>query len=262
MLAILTLALLATLRNRLARAAQTQAACTRWRRLPRAAVAPAVDPAPTASPYDSDTAGAAAPSNALQALARREPVSPPGSPPGHAEAPTAAAGAAPSEGSGAGTVQVEEGEGWTVVRGFAAAHDQLETLQALLEYRRGRGREGPAEAQRRTACRGRRIRGGNELSRKVRDTGQRGAQLNPPIRVCGSSFAVPSPHSSLSRLGGAVGGRAVRSSVCMCATATKDRSKGFCKYNESALKRKKTRKSGPCAAVAPLCRERAGPLPR
>ena len=32
--------------------------------------------------------------------------------------------------------------------------------------------------------------------------------------------------SSLSRLGGAVGGRAVRRGVCVCATATKDRSQG------------------------------------
>mmetsp|Transcript_15892 Transcript_15892/g.50774 ORF Transcript_15892/g.50774 Transcript_15892/m.50774 type:complete len:141 (-) Transcript_15892:1015-1437(-) len=134
MLAMLPLALLAALRNRLARTAQTQAARTRWRRLPRAAVAPAVDAAQSASPYDSDTADATRPSNAQWTPARREPISPPGSRQGHAEAPTAATDAAPSEGTGTGPAQMEEGDGWRVVRGFAAAHDQLETLQALLEY--------------------------------------------------------------------------------------------------------------------------------
>ena len=33
-------------------------------------------------------------------------------------------------------VDVEEGDGWQVVRGFAAAHGQLETLNVLLEYAR------------------------------------------------------------------------------------------------------------------------------
>ena len=62
------------------------------------------------------------------------------------------------------------------------------------------------------------------LSRKVRDAGQRDAQLNPPIRV-GLLLRCPIS-SSLSRLGGAAGGRAVRRGVCVCATATKDRLQG------------------------------------
>ena len=66
------------------------------------------------------------------------------------------------------------------------------------------------------------------LSRKVRNAGQRGAQLNEPSHTClCSSFAVPSPHLfPACGLGGAVGGRAVRRGVCVCATATKDRSQG------------------------------------
>ena len=47
--------------------------------------------------------------------------------------------------------------------------------------------------------------------------------------------------SSLSRLGGAVGGRAVRHGVCVCATATKDRSQrtiGFVLLTTKALSKK------------------------
>ena len=46
--------------------------------------------------------------------------------------------------------------------------------------------------------------------------------------------------SPLSRLGGAAGGRAVRCGVCMCATATKDRSQDHWACiinNEGALKK-------------------------
>ena len=48
------------------------------------------------------------------------------------------------------------------------------------------------------------------LSRKVRNAGQRDAQgTTLPSHTClCSSFAVPSPHLFLSRLGGAAGGRA------------------------------------------------------
>ena len=51
-------------------------------------------------------------------------------------------------------------------------------------------------------------------TRKVRNAGPRDAQLYPPIRVCAPPSL--SISSSLSRLGGAAGGRAVRCGVCVC----------------------------------------------
>jgi len=110
-LAVLLLAPLVALCNWLARTARTRMAHTHWRRMRRAAVAPAEDSTRSAGPSDYDTAGATGPIDAPLSLARTEPVSPPGSPPGHAEAPPAAADAVPTEGTGPGTFRVENGEG-------------------------------------------------------------------------------------------------------------------------------------------------------
>ena len=62
------------------------------------------------------------------------------------------------------------------------------------------------------------------------------------LAVPWSTWSVPSPHSSLSRLGGAVGGRAVRRGPCVGETATKVRSQGtigFVLLTTKALSKKK-----------------------
>ena len=105
MLAALTLASLVAPCSRLAQIARTRMSQARWRRLSSATVAPSAAP------------------------------SPPVSPPEHAGAPsTAADDTMPGL---IDMVDVEDGGDWQVVRDFAAAHGQLEALNAFLEYAKG-----------------------------------------------------------------------------------------------------------------------------
>ena len=67
-------------------------------------------------------------------------------------------------------------------------------------------------------------------------------RITEPSHTCLGFLLCCPISSSLSRLGGAVGGRAVRRGVCVCATATKDRSQrtiGFVLLTTKALSKKR-----------------------
>ena len=67
-------------------------------------------------------------------------------------------------------------------------------------------------------------------------------RITEPSHTCSWLLLRCPISSSLSRLGGAVGGRAVRCGVCVCATATKDRSQGtigFVLLTTKALSKRK-----------------------
>ena len=67
-------------------------------------------------------------------------------------------------------------------------------------------------------------------------------RITEPSHTCLCFLLCCPISSSLSRLGGAVGGRAVRHGVCVCVTATKDRSQrtiGFVLLTTKALSKKK-----------------------
>ena len=69
-------------------------------------------------------------------------------------------------------------------------------------------------------------------------------RITEPSHTCLCFLLCCPISSSLSRLGGAVGGRAVRHGVCVCATATKDRSQrtiGFVLLTTKALSKEKVR---------------------
>ena len=152
--------------------------------------------------------------------------------------------------------------------------------QGVCAGRRGAG-ACRAGAQRRVACRGRRIRGGIEeggmggrrwgssdraygvavtfLPRKggaVPESEKRRAawRITEPSHTCLRLLLCCPISSSLSRLGGAVGGRAVRRGVCVCATATKDRSQrtiGFVLLTTKALSKKE--KDSTCTKKLYIC---------
>ena len=65
-----------------------------------------------------------------------EAASPPASPPQPEEALPTAMDTAPPRGATDPACRVEDGVGWRVVRGFAAAHNRHETLDALMAYAR------------------------------------------------------------------------------------------------------------------------------
>ena len=90
-------------------------------------------------------------------------------------------------------VDVEDGDDWQVVRGFAAAHGQLGTLNAFLEYAKGAMRHaedlvGPERLEGITGASGRKLlhfEGRPELARQARQLVQMVLPHVPPAVAAG-----------------------------------------------------------------------------